>query len=358
MDGVNGVTQCPIAPGYEFTYHWNVTQYGSSWYHSHYSVQYADGLQGPITLHGPMSQPFDEPKLPLLMTDWGHDSAFRAIYTGELNRPSILLNGKGNITRFDGGKSDLPIPRGYFMTFEAAKKPGKPKRYLLHLINTSFASAFVFSIDNHVLQVVSADFVPITGYKTKSILVAIGQRYEIIVEADPVLFKGQPSTGGNYWIRTGVVMCGPDGFPGSTQEYNQTGILRYDSRSTSDPISWPWPDVQTTCEEDNWSLMEPVYNWTIGPASNGGGVSQDFSARFSNQGTFIDGRFYGLLNFSMDPTSANGTLAPFTPFRMNYSDPIFLHLDDKSGVWDPHWVVVPEDYTSKDWVCEWSIASG
>ena len=48
MDGVNGVTQCPIAPGDNFTYVWNATQYGSSWYHSHYSVQYADGAVGPM----------------------------------------------------------------------------------------------------------------------------------------------------------------------------------------------------------------------------------------------------------------------------------------------------------------------
>jgi hypothetical protein len=48
MDGVNGVTQCPIAPGDQFTYKFNVTQYGSSWYHSHYSLQYADGAVGPM----------------------------------------------------------------------------------------------------------------------------------------------------------------------------------------------------------------------------------------------------------------------------------------------------------------------
>ena len=48
MDGVNGITQCPIAPGDTFEYTWKVTQYGSSWYHSHYSVQYADGAVGPI----------------------------------------------------------------------------------------------------------------------------------------------------------------------------------------------------------------------------------------------------------------------------------------------------------------------
>lgn len=48
MDGVNGVTQCPIAPGDHFEYVWSAIQYGSSWYHSHYSVQYADGVAGPI----------------------------------------------------------------------------------------------------------------------------------------------------------------------------------------------------------------------------------------------------------------------------------------------------------------------
>ena len=48
MDGVNGVTQCAIAPGDSFSYVWNATQYGSTWYHSHYSSQYADGVQGPI----------------------------------------------------------------------------------------------------------------------------------------------------------------------------------------------------------------------------------------------------------------------------------------------------------------------
>ena len=47
MDGVNGVTQCPIAPGSSFTYRFKALQYGSSWYHSHYALQYADGLVGP-----------------------------------------------------------------------------------------------------------------------------------------------------------------------------------------------------------------------------------------------------------------------------------------------------------------------
>ena len=51
MDGVPGITQCPIAPGSSFEYVWPTTQYGSSWYHSHYSLQYPDGLQGPLVRH-------------------------------------------------------------------------------------------------------------------------------------------------------------------------------------------------------------------------------------------------------------------------------------------------------------------
>jgi len=54
MDGVNGITQCPIAPGDSFTYKFRATQYGSSWYHSHYSIQYADGLVGPIVREAPV----------------------------------------------------------------------------------------------------------------------------------------------------------------------------------------------------------------------------------------------------------------------------------------------------------------
>jgi len=63
MDGVNGITQCPIAPGDKFVYRWRVTQYGSSWYHSHYSIQYADGLVGPM-----LSLAFSDIFLFLLLT--------------------------------------------------------------------------------------------------------------------------------------------------------------------------------------------------------------------------------------------------------------------------------------------------
>lgn len=46
---------------------------------------------------------------------------------------------------------------------------------VLHLINTSTESMFIFSIDNHELQVISTDFVPIHPYSTTSLRIGIGE---------------------------------------------------------------------------------------------------------------------------------------------------------------------------------------
>lgn len=52
MDGVPGLTECPIAPGQNKTYVLNATQHGTSWYYSHYSTQRGDGIVGPIVIYG------------------------------------------------------------------------------------------------------------------------------------------------------------------------------------------------------------------------------------------------------------------------------------------------------------------
>ena len=48
MDGTNGLTECPLAPGQSKTYTFQATQFGTTWYHSHFSSQYGDGVLGPM----------------------------------------------------------------------------------------------------------------------------------------------------------------------------------------------------------------------------------------------------------------------------------------------------------------------
>lgn len=99
MDGVNAVTQCPIAPNDTFTYKFRATQYGTSWYHSHYALQYGDGLVGPLTIHGPSSSGYDDVRDPILVTDWNHRSGFQDFQQELQGLPplmeSFLLNGQG-----------------------------------------------------------------------------------------------------------------------------------------------------------------------------------------------------------------------------------------------------------------------
>jgi hypothetical protein len=40
QDGVVSITQCPLSgEGQTITYRWKASQYGTSWYHSHYALQ-------------------------------------------------------------------------------------------------------------------------------------------------------------------------------------------------------------------------------------------------------------------------------------------------------------------------------
>ena len=162
-----------------------------------------------------------------------HNSAFNAITTKIFKNTSILLNGIGDVTKWSGGSSDTTVDVAnirtpYTLNFE--KRPDKPFRYLLRVINTSFSTTFVFSIDNHKLQVVGADFVPIHSYNTSGILVGIGQRYHVIVTANPQPDGNKPlPADGNFWIRTTIPDdCTGFGPPTTGLAYEQTGIVRYD----------------------------------------------------------------------------------------------------------------------------------
>lgn len=358
MDGVNGITQCPIPPLEQYTYVFKATQYGTSWYHSHYSVQYADGLQGPLTIHGPSSAPFDTSKRPLLMTDWTHTSAFNLLFNRTWGEKTILFNGVGNVSRYEHGKQNLtteptlPVPEPYTLLFEKTptKPPTRPKRYLLRLINTSFDSTFVFSIDNHWLQVISADFVPIEPYYTTSVLVGIGQRYNIIVEANPQGGEeNEIADDGNYWIRTHVPKgCG---IPPGKAGYERTGILRYDPSSTAEPNTTAW-DVSLKCSDQPYEKLKPKLPWYVGKAANAkpGHAGEHFYVGFDGEKATKPpmNETYPLARFSLQP--AYSKYADFTPLQINYSDPVMMHLDESTESFPPKWVVIPENYTETEWV--------
>ena len=86
--------------------------------------------------------------------------------------------------------------------------------------------------------------------------------------------------------------------------------------------------------------------WFVGQAVNGND-GEEFDVTLNTSAIP-----YPLGIFSLEPASASG----FTPLQINYSDPIFFHLDNVTGTWPKKWVVVPENYTSTDWVCRPAVS--
>ncbi|KAK3682214.1 multicopper oxidase-domain-containing protein [Podospora appendiculata] len=269
MDGVNGVTQCPIPYGEEYVYAFRATQYGHTWYHSHYSLQYPDGVAGPLVIHGPTSGEWDIDVGPILISDWIHDTAFQAFnceaYNCGPNSPpkadNIVVNGIGPFKQADG-----TFTVNYFKaTFQAGK------RHLLRLINGSSSSSFVFSIDNHTMTVVSSDLVAVEPYVTDSILLGIGT---------------------SYWIRTTPAdKCNSFRFNKTTNEYTQiketTAMIVYEDAPSvpyPDDTSVKQSDVTAACVDESMdqNRLVPVVSWIVDPQPANNVTRDSFTAALDN----------------------------------------------------------------------------
>ncbi|KAF2151547.1 multicopper oxidase [Myriangium duriaei CBS 260.36] len=246
MDGTPGITECPIPPGEWGVYEWRAVQYGVSWYHSHFSLQYADGIVGPIKINGPTSMNYDIDLGPVLLTDNFHRTASSQVQLEYLGRPptpdSYLLNGNGTYyccPRLNANcTGDSKITTFYF-------EQGKTHKF--SLVNTATATHMTFWIDNHDFYVVGTDFVPIKPYPASIINVAIGQRYDIIVKANASLERDT-----DFWINARDCSVGG--------ARSNLGIIRYNSSSTHIPHVPP-PDknhICYGCEDELLSDLVPI----------------------------------------------------------------------------------------------------
>jgi FtsP/CotA-like multicopper oxidase with cupredoxin domain len=169
-DGVPSITQCPIPPGSTTTYTWRATQYGTSWYHSHFSLQAWEGVFGGILIQGPATADYDEDLGVVFLNDWDHQTFNELWYYAELNGPPTLDTGLINGTNVYGsdGASNQTGSRLTIGFTEGTS-------YRLRLINAAIDTHFKFMIDNHILEVIAMDLVPIEPFTTDILSIGIGE---------------------------------------------------------------------------------------------------------------------------------------------------------------------------------------
>ncbi|KIJ65372.1 multicopper oxidase [Hydnomerulius pinastri MD-312] len=229
MDGLAYVTQCPISPGSSFLYNFESGhQAGTFWYHSHYGVQYCDGLRGPLIIYDP-DDPYrwgydiDDESTIITLMDWYHLPSTQV--QRQVVPDSVLINGVG---RFAGGPA----------TPYAIINVQPYKRYRFRLLNMACKPNYIFAIDNHKLTVIEVDGEYVEPYTVDSIQIYASQRYSFILETN------QPID--NYWLHA-------DPNTGT----NSTAILRYLGAPEQDPKNRTTPNQMPLNETQLHPLSGP-----------------------------------------------------------------------------------------------------
>ena len=264
-----------------------------------------------------------------MVHDWHHISAYDA-FRESMTSPAppqadlITLNGIGRNNKLDTGS--------YFQqTFE------KNKKYLIRITNSAIDFHFHFSIDNHMLLVVSADYVPIKPYWTSSLSVGIGQRYSVIVHANQT-----SSANGKYWMRTEYfagnvadsTFCQfpQPNFPPNETDTQRVGVVSYKGAGSGDPETSRWP-VKAGCKDP---VFTPHVPWTITAPQN------DVIKGAQDVGLDRHTEYHGAFRW---------TLAE-QPQWLNYSSPTLLNLANTA--WNPNDVLQPCESLSYD-CASWSF---
>lgn len=264
-DGVVSITQCPTPPGSSITYEWKATQYGSSWYHSHFALQAWEGVFGPIVINGPATANYDEDLGHLFLNDWSHQTVDELYITAQLSGPPTLDNGLINGTNVYGDDDDAD-QTGY--RFNTTLVDGTS--YRLRLVNAAVDTHWKFMIDNHTLEVIAMDLVPIEPFNTTVISIGMGQRYDVIIHTD-----GMSDIAENFWLRAIPQSACSD----NESSDNIKGIISYGTVATPETTAYEYVDacsdmddsdlvpyISKTVSTETWNLDEGV---TIGSNTEG-----------------------------------------------------------------------------------------
>ncbi|KAB7849303.1 multicopper oxidase family protein [Streptomyces mobaraensis] len=237
MDGVPGVTQRPVRPGGSFTYRFAVDRPGTYWFHPHSGTQQDRGLYAPLIVEDPKEPLAYDKEWVVVLDDWvdgvdgstpdavlaelakgmsgghggmNHDGSGGGSHDGsggmggmhhmaavepaadsQGDGPSRMLMGATSPV-LGGDAGDVAYP--YYLvngrtpdapqTFTA--KPGD--RIRIRIVNAGGDTAFRVALGGHRMTVTHTDGFPVERVETESLLLGMGERYDVLVTAGDGVF--------------------------------------------------------------------------------------------------------------------------------------------------------------------------
>ncbi|WP_328889335.1 multicopper oxidase family protein [Streptomyces sp. NBC_00316] len=216
MDGVPGLTQPGIKPGAEFAYRFTVKQSGTYWFHPHQGVQQDRGLYAPLIVEDPKEPLSYDKEWVVLLDDW-LDGVEGSTPDGVLNELSkgmgamdhdtedmdhgsddksgtgpsrVLMDARSRL--LGGAASDVAYPY-YLINGRIPKAPttftAKPgDRIRLRIVNAGGDTPFRVALGGHRMTITHADGFPVQHTTTDSLLLGMGERYDVLVTAGNGVF--------------------------------------------------------------------------------------------------------------------------------------------------------------------------
>ncbi|MFJ4779114.1 multicopper oxidase family protein [Streptomyces sp. NPDC088762] len=218
MDGVPGLTQRNIAPGGSFAYRFAVTQPGTYWFHPHTGVQQDRGLYAPLIVEDPKEPLSYDKEWVVVLDDWidGVDGTTPDAVLAELRKganpgshahgrapsptptatgaarkpPRLLVGADSDVLGNEAGDVAYPY---YLVNGRVAQDPSvftasPGDRIRLRIINAGADTAFRIALGGHELTVTHTDGYPVEHAKTGSLLLGMGERYDVLVTAKDGVF--------------------------------------------------------------------------------------------------------------------------------------------------------------------------
>ncbi|KAJ0967238.1 hypothetical protein J5N97_024155 [Dioscorea zingiberensis] len=333
QDGVSG-TNCPIGPGKNWTYEFQVKdQIGSFFYFPSINFQRAAGGFGPLRVNNRnvILVPFPKPQeeFDLLIGDWNelpYKDTRKLVGGPSIQRARaryILINGKGSYnSSWGNGHESIQVEQG--------------KLYRLRISNVGTELSFNFRIQSHEMVLVETEGSYTNQIVLDSLDVHVGQSYS-------VLFTANQQDSDYYIVATPTQINTPGLNDG-------VAVLHY--ANSNSQASGPLPPGPNSMDR-NFSVNQAKsirWNMTTGAARpNPQGtfnvtnvtISQNFVLHASEM------MFNGTHNFTVNNVSY---LTPSTPLKL--AD----FLANGSGVYQPD--IFPVDSILQEAVQGTFVASG
>ncbi|MGW1077795.1 multicopper oxidase family protein [Streptomyces sp. NPDC002537] len=225
MDGVPGVTQRPVRAGASYDYRFTVPHPGTYWVHPHSGVQQDRGLYAPLIVEDPKEPLSYDKEWVVVLDDWvdgvdgstpdgvlaelsngmggmdhsgmdhgGMNHGGMAMTAGRSPAPSgpprMMMGATSPLLGGDAGDVAYPHHLVNGRTPDAPEtftaKPGD--RIRIRFLNAGGDTAYRVSLGGHRMTVTHTDGFPVEHAETDALLLGMGERYDVLVEAKDGVF--------------------------------------------------------------------------------------------------------------------------------------------------------------------------